>query len=133
MQRYAEDQKETGLEVALLDIAGARRMEPELSESPAGAAYSPLDGQVNPIALTHGLALAARALGARVRTHTEVTGIRVEHDGRSAWKRTRAASLPVWLSMRRVCMHPGSGRWRESPFQSGPGGGSCSSPRPRGA
>jgi len=41
MERYAEEQKETGLEVALLDIAGARRMEPELSESLAGAAYSP--------------------------------------------------------------------------------------------
>jgi len=79
MGRYAEEQKETGLEVALLDIAGARRMEPELSESLAGAAYSPLDGQVNPIALTHGFALAAKALGARIRTHTEVTGIRVEH------------------------------------------------------
>jgi len=78
MERYVQEQRETGLEVALLDIAAARRMEPGLSESPVGAAYSPLDGQVNPIALTHGFALGARALGARVRTHTEVKGIRLE-------------------------------------------------------
>jgi len=78
MEHYAQEQRETGLEVALLDIAAARAMEPELSESLVGAAYSSLDGQVNPIALTHGFALAARALGARVRTHTEVTGIRRE-------------------------------------------------------
>ena len=78
MERYAQEQRETGLEVAILDIAAARRIEPQLSESLAGAAYSPLDGQVNPIALTHGLALGARALGARIRTHTEVTGLRLE-------------------------------------------------------
>jgi glycine/D-amino acid oxidase-like deaminating enzyme len=78
MERYVQEQRETGLEVALLDIAAARRMEPELSESLVGAAYSSLDGQVNPIALTHGFALGARALGARIRTHTEVTGIRRE-------------------------------------------------------
>jgi sarcosine oxidase subunit beta len=78
MERYVKEQRETGLEVALLDIAAARRMEPELSESLVGAAYSPLDGQVNPIALTHGFALGARAMGARIRTHTEVTGIRLE-------------------------------------------------------
>jgi len=78
MEHYVQEQRETGLEVVLLDIAAARRMEPELSESLVGAAYSPLDGQVNPIALTHGFAMGARALGARIRTRTEVTGIRLE-------------------------------------------------------
>jgi sarcosine oxidase subunit beta len=78
MEHYVQEQRETGLEVALLDIAAARRIEPELSESLVGAAYSSLDGQVNPIALTHGFALGARALGASIRTHTEVTGIRRE-------------------------------------------------------
>ena len=78
MERYVHEQRETGLDVTLLDIAAARRMEPELSESLVGAAYSPLDGQVNPIALIHGFALGARALGTRIRTHTEVTGLRLE-------------------------------------------------------
>lgn len=77
MEHYVHAQRETGLEVALLDIAAARSMEPGLSESLVGAAYSPLDGQVNPIALTHGFALGARALGARVLTQTEVKGIRL--------------------------------------------------------
>lgn len=78
MEHYVQEQRGTGLEVALLDIAAARRMEPELSESLVGAAYSPLDGQVNPIALTHGFALGAKALGARIQTRTEVKGIRLE-------------------------------------------------------
>jgi sarcosine oxidase subunit beta len=78
MEHYVQEQRETGLEVALLDIAAALSMEPGLSESLVGAAYSPLDGQVNPIALTHGFALGARALGARVLTQTEVKGIRLE-------------------------------------------------------
>lgn len=75
MERYAQEQRETGLEVDLLDIEAARRIEPALSESLVGAAYSSLDGQVNPIALTHAFTLGAGALGARIRTHTEVTGI----------------------------------------------------------
>jgi len=78
MEHYVQEQRETGLEVALLDITAAKSMEPGLSESLKGAAFSPLDGQVNPIALTHGFALAARALGARVLTQTEVKGIRLE-------------------------------------------------------
>ena len=78
MERYVKEQRETGLEVDLLDIAAVRRMEPELSESLLGAAYSSLDGQVNPIALTHGFALGARDLGARMQRHTKVTGLRLE-------------------------------------------------------
>jgi glycine/D-amino acid oxidase-like deaminating enzyme len=94
MERYVQEQRQTGLEVALLDIAAARRKEPELSESLVGAAYSPLDGQVNPIALTHGFALAARALGARIKTHTEVKGVRTE-GGRVTGVETDQGFLPA--------------------------------------
>jgi sarcosine oxidase subunit beta len=78
MEHHVQEQRDTGLEVTLLDNAASRRIEPELSKSLAGAAYSSLDGQVNPIALTRGFALAARALGARIQSHTEVKGIRMQ-------------------------------------------------------
>jgi glycine/D-amino acid oxidase-like deaminating enzyme len=75
MATYAWDQRDIGLDVTLLDAAAARELEPALSPSIAGAAYSAMDGQVNPIALTQAFGLGARRLGARVLTRTTVTGI----------------------------------------------------------
>lgn len=76
MDRYVADQRRIGLAVDLLDAAEARRLEPALSPAIAGAAFSTMDGQVNPIALTQAFGLGARRLGARILTHTPVTGIR---------------------------------------------------------
>ncbi len=76
MEQYAREQRQTGLAVALLDGHEARRLEPELSPAVVGASISEMDGQVNPIALTHALALGANRLGARIVTQTVVTGIR---------------------------------------------------------
>jgi glycine/D-amino acid oxidase-like deaminating enzyme len=75
MTTYARDQRDIGLDVTLLDAAAARKLEPALSPSIAGAAYSAMDGQVNPIALTQALGQGARRLGARIMTRTTVTGI----------------------------------------------------------
>jgi sarcosine oxidase subunit beta len=75
MKQFVKAQQENGLDVTLLDGAGARRLEPHLSEQISGATFSALDGQVNPIALTLGFALGARSLGARIITGTSVTGI----------------------------------------------------------
>jgi len=75
MQQYVKEQQGIGLDVHLLDAAAARDMEPALSPDIAGAAFSPLDGQVNPIALTQAFGLGALRLGARVMTGTTVTGI----------------------------------------------------------
>jgi sarcosine oxidase subunit beta len=74
MDLYTQQQREIGLDVALLDAAAARKLEPALSESIKGAAYSPMDGKVNPMALTHGFALGAKQTGAKIRTHTRVIG-----------------------------------------------------------
>lgn len=76
MERYVKEQQKTGLDVTLLDTAAAREIEPELSEALVGAAFSPMDGQVNPIALAHGFALGAKRLGARIWTDVRVTGLR---------------------------------------------------------
>ncbi len=75
MQQFVAQQRIIGLEVSLLDGNQVRILEPHLSEHILGATYSPLDGQVNPISLTLGFALGAKALGARVITGAGVHGI----------------------------------------------------------
>ena len=75
MRKLVERQRKFGLEVELLDARQARDMEPCLSPDIAGATYSPMDAQVNPMALCFAFAEAARNMGAKIVTHTEVTGI----------------------------------------------------------
>jgi sarcosine oxidase subunit beta len=75
MAQFVNAQQEIGLDVRLLDAHRARQLEPHLSEHLLGATHSPLDGQVNPIALTLGFAMGAKSLGVRVITGTRVKGI----------------------------------------------------------
>ena len=75
MQEFVKEQREIGLDVTLLNADRARQLEPHLSEHILGATRSPLDGQVNPIALTLGFAMGAKNLGARVITSATVHGI----------------------------------------------------------
>jgi len=75
MQQFVKEQQEIGLDVTLLNADRARQLEPHLSEHILGATRSPLDGQVNPIALTLGFALGAKNLGAQVITGATVHGI----------------------------------------------------------
>jgi glycine/D-amino acid oxidase-like deaminating enzyme len=75
MAQYVRSQQQSGLDVTLLDAKQARRQEPQLAKHILGAAHSPLDGQVNPIALTLGFALAAKSCGVFVISHSAVRGI----------------------------------------------------------
>ncbi len=75
MAQFVDEQQKSGLDVTLLDADRARQFEPHLAEHILGATRSPLDGQVNPIALTLGFAMGAKALGARVITGATVLGI----------------------------------------------------------
>ena len=75
MEQFAARQQQNGLDVSLLEAKQARELESQLAEDIVGAAYSPLDGQVNPIALAQGLALGARDLGAKIITGVEVKNI----------------------------------------------------------
>ena len=74
MRLFVEDQKETGLEVTLLDGKQARALEPSLSEGILACTYSPLDGQVNPISLALAFLQGAKARGAKICPFTGVTG-----------------------------------------------------------
>ncbi|MGD8335780.1 MAG: FAD-dependent oxidoreductase [Desulfobacterales bacterium] len=75
MQEFVKEQQKIGLDVTLLNADRARQLEPHLSEHIIGATHSPLDGQVNPIALTLGFAMGAKNLGARLITGATVRGI----------------------------------------------------------
>ena len=75
MARFVSAQREIGLDVSLLDAQRTHQLEPNLSDHILGAAHSPLDGQVNPIALTLAFAMGARSRGVHVATRTRVTGI----------------------------------------------------------
>ena len=75
MQAYVHKLQENGLEVNLLDRQQLLEIEPCLSPKLFGAAFSPLDSQVDPIALTQALALGARERGAELVPRTEVLNI----------------------------------------------------------
>lgn len=74
MRRYVAAQRDSGLDVRLVDGPEARRLEPALAENVIAAAYSPLDAQINPMRLTLALAAGARQRGARILPRTPVTG-----------------------------------------------------------
>ena len=64
-----------GLEVHMLPIEEARKIEPALSPELTGALYCPSAGQVNPFKTTIEYIRAARAMGAEAQYHTNVIGI----------------------------------------------------------
>jgi sarcosine oxidase subunit beta len=79
MRFFVEEQKETGLEVTLLDGTQARELEPSLSQGILGCTYSPLDGQVNPISLALAFLRGAKEKGVEIFPHTGVKGFNVEN------------------------------------------------------
>lgn len=74
MEDFVTRQKQTGLQVEIIDRKEASRMQRGLAEHLVAATYSPQDGGVNPIELNLGFAKAARKLGAEILLETEVTG-----------------------------------------------------------
>jgi len=75
MLQFMSQQRSAGLEVELLKIEDALKLEPHLSPSLCGATFSPMDAQVDPLKLVFAFAAAARRSGAQILTQTEVTDI----------------------------------------------------------
>ncbi|MDD2282870.1 MAG: FAD-binding oxidoreductase [Eubacteriales bacterium] len=72
-------QKALGIEVELITSEEAREIVPYLNtEGLLAATFCPTDGHINPFITTNSYAEAARRLGVRILTFTEVTGIDVE-------------------------------------------------------
>jgi len=78
MTQFVDAQRQAGLDVELLDHKQLRALAPPLSNHLIGAAYSPRDGKINPIALTLGFAMGAKQRGAEILTGTAVLDIAVE-------------------------------------------------------
>lgn len=78
LSEIVEEQKKSGVDIRMIGIEEARRLEPMLAEDLKGALYSPTGGKVNPIRLTLAFAKAAKRLGAALLTETEVTGLQKE-------------------------------------------------------
>ncbi|UFR01129.1 FAD-binding oxidoreductase [Streptomyces sp. Go40/10] len=74
-------QNSLGVPSRLITPEEARRLSPLIrTDGLLAAAYSPDDGHCTPEAVVHGYARAARAHGARILRHTEVTGIELHGD-----------------------------------------------------
>ena len=80
MEKFTKEQQENGLDVRLLDRSQTLEKEPFLSTDIQGASFSPLDGQVNPINLALGFALAAKRNHAQIVTQAQVLGIRTQNN-----------------------------------------------------
>ncbi len=83
MRLFVEEQRQSGLDVELIEGDEARRREPCLSKKVAAATYSALDSQVNPYALTFAFLCTAKSAGARI-----LTGVAVKDIGKAAGKTT---------------------------------------------
>src|SRR3989454_2128294 len=72
--RFVEGCRRTGITCERISVAEARRREPALSRHVRTAFWVPEDGHLDPFYLVVGNVESARRRGARVMTHTEVTG-----------------------------------------------------------
>src|SRR6476661_10685340 len=78
LRRQAGWAKTFGLPLELISAEEARDLFPLMStDGVLGAAWLPTDGYLDPSQLTFALAEGAREGGARIFTHTRVTGIGV--------------------------------------------------------
>jgi glycine oxidase len=75
LRHHLDFQRRLGLPLEWISAAEARRREPHLAASLAGAVWSPEDHQVDNRRLVSALAHAIRAAGANLREHTEVASI----------------------------------------------------------
>ncbi|WP_405592660.1 NAD(P)/FAD-dependent oxidoreductase [Streptomyces sp. NBC_01092] len=74
-------QNSLGVPSRMIDPAEAQRLSPLITtDGLLAAAFSPDDGHCTPESVVHGYAAAARAYGARILRHNQVTGIELHGD-----------------------------------------------------
>ena len=81
LQKLAKWQRAHGAEIALVDEAGLRELEPNLAPGLLGGVHYLQDMQVQPMLAAAHLVRLARDKGAALRTRTEVIGVRRDLDG----------------------------------------------------
>jgi glycine/D-amino acid oxidase-like deaminating enzyme len=75
LEQKAAAERSQGINCEVIDAVALRNLEPALAERFVGAAFCPLEGKINPLLATMGLAEAARAHGVRIHGGCEVSGI----------------------------------------------------------
>jgi sarcosine oxidase subunit beta len=104
MRRLVVEQKESGLDVSLIEKSLAIEMAPCLSQGFIASTYSHRDSQVNPLYLVRAFIKAARYFGAKVFSRMEVTGIRLTpHGVRSV--RTPAGEIETSIIVNAAGVH----------------------------
>jgi sarcosine oxidase subunit beta len=78
MRQSIENQKNTGLELEMLDRKQVLEINPYVGEKVIGASFCPTDGHVNPFLVTFGFLKKAKSLGAQFYTHEAVREIRLQ-------------------------------------------------------
>jgi sarcosine oxidase subunit beta len=78
MRKSVENQKAANLELEMLDRKQVLDINPHIGEKVLGASFCPTDGHVNPFLVTYAFYQKAKSLGARIFTHEEVKGIRLQ-------------------------------------------------------
>jgi len=78
MKGFVEKQKKTGLDVDIISLDEVNKLQPGISQHIIGATYSPMDGEVDPIALNIAFAKGAKANGTKIMLGTEVKDIITE-------------------------------------------------------
>ena len=84
MRKSVENQKAANLELEMLDRKQVLNINPHIGEKVLGASFCPTDGHVNPFLTTYAFFQKAKRLGARIFTHEEVKGIRLQKSRVSA-------------------------------------------------
>ena len=78
MRKSVENQKAANLELEMLDRKQVLDINPHIGEKVMGASFCPTDGHVNPFLVTYAFYQKAKSFGARIFTHEEVKGIRLQ-------------------------------------------------------
>lgn len=79
LSEIAEKQRQSGVDIRMIDADEACALEPQLARDIAGALYCPTSGKVNPINLTMAFARAATRHGAEIVIGANVTAILTEN------------------------------------------------------
>ena len=74
LSEIVAEQCRSGVDIRMISRDEACAIEPQLSHDIYGALYSPTGGKINPLKLTMAYAHAAKRLGAKYQTETEITG-----------------------------------------------------------
>lgn len=82
LSEIAEKQRQSGVDIRMIDAQEACTLEPQLARDIAGALYCPTSGKVNPLNLTMAFARAAQRRGAEIQLGVNVTAI-VTENGRA--------------------------------------------------